>query len=65
MLALTIGMALVTGATITAWILEGVFVAGVASAVVRRFCVPAHLYFVLRRRLSPMSGVTAGVSQRC
>ena len=65
MLALTIGTALVTGATMTAWILEGVFVAGVASAVVRRFCVPAHLYFVLRRRLSPMSGVTAGVSQHC
>jgi Domain of unknown function (DUF4395) len=66
MLALAIGMALVTGATTTAWILEGVFVAAIASVVLRRFCLPAHLYYVLRRRLSPMSSFAAGsASQRC
>jgi hypothetical protein len=59
MLALAIGVALVTGTTLAAWILEGVFVAGAASAVVRRFCLPAHLYHVLRRRLSPISRLTA------
>jgi hypothetical protein len=66
MLALAIGLALVTGATMTAWILEGVFVAGAASAVLRRFCVPAHVYYVLRRRPLPMSSVVPGsASQPC
>jgi uncharacterized protein DUF4395 len=65
-LAFVIGTALLTGATMMAWILEGVFVAAVASVVLRRFCLPAHLYHELRRRLSPMSTLTAGsVSQRC
>jgi hypothetical protein len=50
----------VRGATMMAWILEGVFAAGVASAVVRRFCLPAHFYYVLRRRLSPVSSFSAG-----
>jgi hypothetical protein len=65
-LAVAIGMALVTRATMLAWILEGVFVVAVASVLLRRFCLPAHLYHVLRRRLSPMSNFTAGsASQRC
>jgi hypothetical protein len=49
--ALAIGLALLAGATTTAWILEGIFVVGGASAVVRRFCLPAHLYYVLSRRV--------------
>jgi hypothetical protein len=65
MLALAIGVALVAGATKTAWILEGVFVAGVASAVVRRFCLPAHLYYVLQRRLSSISRSAESASQPC
>lgn len=65
-IALAIGLALVTGTVAIAWTLEGVFVIAVASAVVRRFCLPAHLYHVLRRRLSAMSGVTPeNVSQPC
>jgi hypothetical protein len=66
MLALGIGTALAMGATVTAWILEGVFVAGVASAVLRRFCLPAHFYYVLRRRLSVMSGLSGeSASHHC
>ena len=65
-MALAIGLALVTGTTVMEWILEGIFVIAIASAVLRRFCLPAHLYHVLRRRLSPMSGVTAeSMSQPC
>lgn len=66
MMAVAIGLALVTGATAIVWILEGVFIAAVASAVVRRFCLPAHLYHVLRRRILPVPGVTAEkASQPC
>ena len=66
MLALAIGLALLTEATVMAWILEGVFVVAGASAVVRRFCLPAHLYHMLRRRLSPTSGLAVGsASQGC
>ena len=66
MMALATGLALVTEATVIAWILEGVFIIAVASAVVRRFCLPAHFYYVLRRRLSPVSSITAGsASQPC
>ena len=65
-LAFAIGIALMTGALVTARILEGGFVAAVASVVVRRFCLPAHVYYVLRRRLSPMSRFsTESVSQGC
>lgn len=55
--ALAIGLALLTGATSIAWILEGAALVSIASVVVRRFCVPAHLYYVLRRRSSWMFGV--------
>jgi hypothetical protein len=50
--ALAIGVALLAGATITAWIIEGVFIGGVTSAVFADFCVPAYTYHLLRR-LSP------------
>jgi hypothetical protein len=66
MLAFAIGLALVTEAMVMAWILEVVFVVAGASAVVRRFCLPAHLYHVLRRRLSPTSSLAArSASQGC
>ena len=65
-MALAIGLALVTGTMGIAWILEGVFVIAAASAVLRRFCLPAELYYVLRRRLSPLFGVaTDSASQPC
>jgi hypothetical protein len=63
-MALAVGMALGTGATDAAWVLEGVFVVAIASAVVRRFCLPAHLYHVLRRRLAPMVSATAASASR-
>lgn len=51
-MALAVGLSLLAGATTMAWILEAVFVVAGLSAVVRRFCLPAHVYYVLRRRLS-------------
>jgi hypothetical protein len=48
-IALAIGVALVAGATITAWIIEGALIGGVISAVFADFCVPAYTYYLLRR----------------
>ena len=59
-MALAMGLALLTGATSTAWILEGAALVSIASVLVRRFCVPAHLYYVLRRTSSWMFGVPVG-----
>lgn len=65
-LALAIGLALLTGATSAAWVLEGAALVSVASVLVRRFCVPAYLYYVLRRMSSWMFGVPVGsASPRC
>jgi len=50
--ALAIGVALLAGARITAWVLEGVLVGGVISAVFANFCLGAYTYELLRR-LSP------------
>ena len=63
--SLVIGLALLAGATSTAWILEGAALAAVASVLVRRFCVPAHLYYVLRRTLSRALGVPVGHESQC
>jgi Domain of unknown function (DUF4395) len=63
--ALVIGVALLSGATTTAWILEGLFAGANASVVFGRFCAPANLYHVMRRRLSPPSSLPAGASQGC
>lgn len=60
MLALAIGLALLTGARWMAWTLEGAALVSIASVLVRRFCVPAHLYYVLRRTLAWTSGVPLG-----
>jgi hypothetical protein len=58
--ALAMAVALLTGATSTAWILEGAALVSIASVLVRRFCLPAHVYYVLRPTLSWMSGVPVG-----
>jgi hypothetical protein len=66
MMAVATGLALVIEAPAIAWILEGVFIIAVASAVVRRFCLPAHLYHVLRQRFAPTSSASgARASQPC
>ena len=54
--ALAIGMALFAGATITAWIIEGVFIGGVISVVFADFCLGAYTYHLLRR---PSPGASA------
>jgi hypothetical protein len=59
-MSLAMGLALLTGATSTAWILEGAALVSIASVLVRRFCVPAHLYYVLRRTSSSMFGLSVG-----
>jgi esterase/lipase superfamily enzyme len=64
-MALAMGLALLTGARSIAWILEGAALVSIASVLVRRFCVPAHLYHVLRRTSSWMLGVPVGESPRC
>jgi esterase/lipase superfamily enzyme len=64
-MALAMGLALLAGAMATAWILEGAALVSIASVVVRRFCVPAHLYHVLRRTSSWMFGAPVGESPRC
>ena len=50
--ALAIGGALLLGATITAWLLEGLLVVAVLRAVFGDFCFGAYAYQVLRRRYS-------------
>jgi hypothetical protein len=47
--ALAVGVALVAEATITAWIIEGVLIAGVMASVVADFCLGAYTYNLLRR----------------
>jgi Domain of unknown function (DUF4395) len=48
-IALAIGGALLFGATITAWLLEGVFVVASLKAVFGNSCFGAYAYHVLRR----------------
>jgi hypothetical protein len=64
-MALAIGLAQLTGATSMVWVLEGAALVSIASVLVRRFCVPAHLYHVLRRTSSWMFGVPMVESRRC
>ena len=45
--ALSIAMTLFAGVSPLAWLLEGVFVAGSLSVVVRRLCLPAYVYHLL------------------
>jgi hypothetical protein len=65
-MSLAMGLVLLAGATSVAWILEGAALVSIASVVVRRFCVTAHLYYVLRRTSPRMFGVPAGTgSPQC
>jgi hypothetical protein len=59
-LSLAVGLALLGQAAILAWILEAGFIIAIASAVIRRFCVPAHLYFVIRRKLAASLYISLG-----
>lgn len=45
--ALTIGVALLAGSTVTAWVFEGLFAIAITAVVVRRVCPPAVLYHLL------------------
>ena len=42
--SLTIGAALLSGTTLTAWVFEGLFTIALTSVVVGRVCAPANLY---------------------
>jgi hypothetical protein len=65
-MALAMGLALLTGARSVTWILEGAALVSVASVVVRRFCVPAYVYYVLRRMSASMFHTTvSSESTRC
>ena len=44
---LTIGAALLSGATVTAWVFEGLFAIALMTVVLRRICPPANLYLRL------------------
>ena len=55
--SLTIGVALLSGATMTAWVFEGLFAAGSMAVVVGRVCTPAILYNRLARNLVAPAGV--------
>jgi hypothetical protein len=47
--ALTIGMALLAGATLTAWVFEGLFAVASIAVVLGRVCAAANLYNRLTR----------------
>jgi hypothetical protein len=49
--ALTIGMALLVGASITAWVLEGLFAVAVIQVVFGDVCGAANVYHLLQRSL--------------
>lgn len=46
-MALAVGSALLAGASVTAWVLEGLFAIGTMTVVVGRICAPAGLYLRL------------------
>ncbi len=46
-MALAIGVALLSGATLTAWVFEGLFAIGTMTVVLGRVCGPALLYLRL------------------
>jgi hypothetical protein len=51
MVALTIGIALLAGAAITAWVFEGLFAVAVMQVVLGDVCGAANLYHLVRRSL--------------
>jgi hypothetical protein len=50
--ALTIGVALLAGAAVTAWVFEGLFAVALIQVVFGDVCGAANLYHVLKRRLT-------------
>ena len=52
-MALAVGSSLLSGWTLTAWVLEGFFLIAVMSVVVGRVCGPAVLYLRLTRTADP------------
>jgi hypothetical protein len=51
---MSVAMTLFAGASVAAWLLEGMFVAGSMSVVVRRVCLPAYVYHLLWSRTPAM-----------
>jgi hypothetical protein len=58
--ALAIGVALLTGSVVTAWLFEGLFTLALLMVVVRRVCAPAILYL----RLTGNADVAPSVPRR-
>ncbi len=52
--ALTIGIALLAGAAITAWVFEGLFAVAVLQVVFGDVCGAANLFHLLQRSLRPL-----------
>ena len=50
---LIIGATLLSGATMTAWMFEGLFAIATTSVVVARVCAPANLYLRFTRTAEP------------
>ena len=48
--AMSVAITLFAGASRAAWLIEGVFVVGSMSVVVRRVCLPAYVYHLLWSR---------------
>jgi hypothetical protein len=51
--ALTIGIALLAGTVVTAWVFEGLFVVALIQVVFGDVCGAANLYHLLRRSVMP------------
>ena len=62
--ALTIAIALVTGATVTAWVVEGLLAFAVMQVIFRDSCAGAIVFCRLRRRLSARPS-DSGAIDRC
>jgi len=62
--ALVIGLAMLAGATRTAWLAQGLLMAAVAAVVFARACAGSRLYFVLRRALVSRPGVAGRLSAK-
>jgi preprotein translocase subunit SecF len=54
--ALTIGIALSTGAVTTAWFFEGLFAVAAVQVVFADVCGAANLFNLVRQRLSSATG---------
>jgi hypothetical protein len=51
--SLAIGAALLSGATVTAWVFEGLFAVGTMAVVLGRVCAAANLYLLLTGTAQP------------